>query len=284
MADEPDFPTIDQHLPDMMAFAASLAQDYQSGELPSWQALTQRVDAFFSAAMLDQVDHVLPGWRNMAAHGKGVTQVHVMCALIGLLTGPEFKRASPAQQELAKWIVLFHDMAKHVEPGKPDHIHAFRSAAHAAAVLPTIGFAVTADHASHCDEWFALVRAANIQLGDRHTAFPIQDNTRLPRIIEGIGRLFGHGSPAALIVKTVLFHHSITMLEQYPVSAPLTEREAERYLDRELLTQLKLMSLADSDGWELFLPPTRERYRQLTLAVFDELESRERKPGAESTF
>jgi hypothetical protein len=278
MAEEPGFPTVDQHLPGMMAFADSLVRDYQSGELSSWQALTQRVDALFSPAMLDQVERVAPGWRKMAAQGKGITQVHVMCALIGLLTCPEFKRASPTQQELAKWIVLFHDIAKQVEPGKPDRIHAFRSATNAATALPTIGFAVTADHASHCDEWFALVRAANIQPGDQHAAFPIQDNTQLPSIIEGIGRLFGHGSPAALIVKTVLLHHSITTLEQYPVSAPLTEREIRRYLDRESLTLLKLMSLADSDGWELFLPPKRVRYRQLTLAVFDKLEFRERKP------
>jgi hypothetical protein len=284
MADEPDFPTIDQHLPDLMAFAGSLARDYDSGELSSWQALTQRVDAFFSPAMLDQVENVAPGWRQMAAQGKGLTQVHVMCTLVGLLTCPEFKRASPSQQELAKWIVLFHDIAKQVEPGKPDRIHAFRSATNAAAALPTIGFAVTADHASHCDEWRALVHAASIQLGDRHTAYPIQDNGQLPGIIEGIAQLFGHGSPAALIIETVLLLHSITMLEQYPVAAPLSEYETERYLDRDLLAQLKLMSLADSDGWELFLPSTRERYRQLTLAVFDKLESRERKPWSESTF
>ncbi len=284
MADQPDFPTIDQHLPGMMTFAASLARDYQSGDLSSWQALTQWVDAFFSPAMLDQVENVAPGWRTMAAQGQGVTQVHVMCALVGLLNCPEFKRASPAQQELAKWIVLFHDIAKQVAPGKPDRIHAFCSATKAAAALPTIGFAVTADHASHFDEWIALVRAATIKPGDRDTVFPIQDNNQLPRIIEGIGRLFGHGTPAALIVKTVLLHHSITMLEQYPVSAPLTEHETGCYLDRELLALLKLMSLADSDGWELFDPPTRERYRQLILAVFGKLESRERETGSESTF
>ena len=266
----------------MMAFALSLTRDYQSGELSSWQALTQRVDAFFSPAMLDQVENVAPGWPEMAARGKGLTQVHVMCAFIGLLTCPEFKRASRAQQELAKWVVLFHDIAKQVEPGKPDRIHAFRSATTAAVALPIIGFEVTTNHASHCEEWCALVRAANIQLGDRHTAYPIQDNGQLPRIIEGIGQMFGHGSPAALIIKTVLLHHSITMLEQYPVAAPLTEYETGHYLDRDLLTLLKLMSLADSDGWELFLPTTRERYRQLTLAVFDKLESRESEPGPES--
>lgn len=273
MAEEPGFPTIDQHLPGMMAFAASLARDYQSGELSSWQALTQRVNAFFTPAMLDQAESVAPGWRQMASYAKGLTQVHVMCAFIGLLTCPEFKRASRTQQELAKWVVLFHDIAKHVEPGKSDHTHAFRSATNAAAALPIIGFAVPADHASHFDEWSSLVRAANTQLGERHAAFLIQDNAQLPRIIEGIGQLFGQASPAALIIKTVLLHHSLTMLEQYPVAAPLTRYETEYYLDPDLLDQLKLMSLADSDGWELFLPPTRERYRQLTLAVFDKLQS-----------
>jgi len=271
MADELDFPTVDRHLPGMMAFAGSLARDHQSGELSSWQALTHRVEAFFSAAMLDQVENVAPGWRDMAAQGQGVTQVHVMCAFMGLMTCAEFKRASPAQQELAKWIVLFHDIAKRVEPGKHDGTHAFRSATNAAAALPSIGFDATDDYADHCDAWSAMVREATIQRGDRDTAYSIQDNTRLPRIIEGIGRLFGHGSPAALVVRTVLLHHSISMLEEYPVSAPLTEVETGRYLDRELLPLLKLMSLADSDGWELFNPPTRERYRQQTMAVFDTL-------------
>lgn len=274
MVDEPDFPPIDRHLPEVMAFAASLARDYQSGDLSSWQALTQRVNAFFSPAMLEQVENVAPGWREMSAHGQGVTQVHVMCALIGLLTCPEFQHASRVQQELIKWIVLFHDIAKQVAPGKPDRIHGFLSAAKAGAALPGIGFAVSADYANHCNAWCALVRAAIVEQSDGGAACPIQDNSRLPQIIEGIGRLFGHGTPAALIVKTVLFHMSINIIEEYPTPAPLTELESEQYLDRELLALLKLMSLADSDGRELFQPPNRERYRQQTLAVFDKLQSR----------
>lgn len=278
MAEGTDFPRIDDRLPGMMAFAGGLARDHQSGELSSWEALTQRVETYFSPAMLERADQVAPGWRDMAAQGRGVTQVHVMCAFIGLMTCPEFERASPAQQELAKWIVLFHDIAKRVQPGKHDGTHAFRSAIHAAAALPAIGFAATDDYAGHRDAWIALVRDATARHADRDTAPSIQDNTRLPHILEGIGRMFGHGSPAALIVRTVLLHHSISMLEEYPVPAPLTEVETGRYLDRDLLPLLKLMSLADSDGWELFNPPTRERYRQQTLAVFETLESAE--PGA----
>lgn len=274
MADEPDFPTIDRHLPGVMAFVTRMVRDYQLGNLSSWQDLTQRVNAFFSPATLDQVEAVAPGWCEMSAQGQGVTQVHVMCALIGLQTCPEFQHASRVQQELIKWIVLFHDIAKQVAAGKPDRIHGFRSAAKAGAALPGIGFAVGTDYADHCDAWLAQVHAAIVEHGDGDAAYLVQDNSRLPQIIEGIGRLFGHGTPAALIVKTVLFHMSINIIEEYPTPAPLTELESEQYLDRELLALLKLMSLADSDGWELFRPPNRERYRQQTLAVFDKLQSR----------
>ncbi len=271
MTNEPGFPTIDRHLPEMMAFARGLANDFRSGHLQSWQALTQRVDDFFSPAMLDTVEAVAPGWREMAAYAQGVTQVHVMCAFTGLLLCPEFEHASRAQQELIKWIVLFHDIAKQVSDGKSDRIHGFRSAAKAGAALRGIGFAVTADYDSHGDAWCALVHAAIVRRGE--TAGPIQDNRKLPEIIDGIGRLFGRDTAASLIVRTVLFHMSINIIEEYPAAAPLTDSESSRYLDRELLALLKLMSLADSDGWELFRPPTRERYRRQTLAVFDKLAS-----------
>jgi hypothetical protein len=270
MTNDPGFPTIDQQLPEMMEFASGLANDFRSGGLKSWQDLMRRVHAFFSAGMLDKVESVAPGWREMSGHANGVTLVHVMCAFTGLLNCPEFKRATRAQQEMTKWTVLFHDIAKQVHDGHADRIHAFRSAARAGAALPGIGFAVTAEHGKLCDAWYALVDAAIVSQGE--AVDPIQDNRKLPEILDGIERLYGSDSPAAFIVKTVLLHMSINILAEYPAQAALTDAESAQYLDRELLELLKLLSLADSDGWELFRSPTRERYRQQTLAVFEDLE------------
>jgi len=271
MTTDSAFPTVEQRLPEMMEFASGLADDYESGNLQSWQELGGRVKAFFSPEMLDKVDAVAPGWRAMSAHGDGVTLVHILCAFIGLLVRPEYKRAGPVQQELSKWIVLFHDIAKQVREGKPDRIHAFRSAAMAGAALPGLGFAVAADYGRHCDAWIRLVNTATVNHGS--TADLIQDNRKLPEIVDGIGRLFGRGTPAALIVKGVLFHMSINLIEEYPTPAPLTDFELGQYFNSELLALQKLMSLADSDGWELFRPISRDNYRQQTLAVFGKLES-----------
>jgi len=258
-------------MPEMMAFVSGLAQDYQSGDIHSWQMMAERVHAFFTPDKLDAVDAVAPGWRDMSTCADGVTLVHVMCVFTGLLESPEFEQASKAQQELMKWIVFFHDISKDLSDGRRDQTHGFRSAAMAGATLPRIGFPVTSEYDRFFQEWFALTNGAVTNQG-ASTDY-IHDNRQLPGIIAGIDRIFGHNTPAALIVKTVLLHFSINVVEEWPQVAPLTETEERRYLDLELLPLLKMMMLADNDGWTLFDPATREQYRQETLAVFSGLES-----------
>ena len=270
MTNDTDFPLIKSHLPKMMAFVSGLAQDYRSGDIQSWEMMAERVHAFFTPDMLDKVDAVAPGWREMSSYANGVTLVHVMGVFTGLLTCPEFKQASSTQQELMKWIVLFHDIAKEVRNGQRDYTHGFRSAAKTGAILPRVGFPVMAEYDSLFKAWFRLTNTAITKQG-KTTAY-IQDNRKLPEIIDGIERLFGYDTPAALIVKTVLLHYSIDVVEEWPQVAPLTEVEIRQCLNIALFPLLKMMMLVDNDGWELFNPATKERYRQETLAVFEKLE------------
>ena len=269
MTDNVGFPLIETHLPQMMAFVSGLAQLHRSGRIQSWQMMAERVHAFFTPDVLDAVDAVAPGWRDMSTCSDGITLVHVMCVFTGLLESPEFEDASHAQRELMKWIVLFHDIAKDLRGGRRDQTHGFRSAALAGATLPRLGFPATDEYDSLFQEWFALTNGAVTRRGEG-TDY-IHDNRQLPGIIDGIERIFGSNTPAALIVKTVLLHFSISVVEEWPQVAPLTETEERQYLDPELLPLLKMMMLADNDGWTLFDPPTRESYRQETLAVFDRL-------------
>jgi hypothetical protein len=270
MADT-DFPRIHTRLPEMMAFVSDLAQDYESGHIPSWQMMDEKVHAFFTPDMLDEVNAIAPGWREMSSYDHGVTLVHVMCAFTGLLTSPEYHQALRAQQELMKWIVLFHDLAKEVRNGQRDFTHAFRSAAKTGAILPRVGFAATAEYGSLIDGWIVLTDTAITKRG-KTSPVRVQDNSKLPEILDGIERLFGHTSPATLIVKTVLLHLSINVIEEWPQPAPLTETEIRQYVDTELFPLVRMMMLADNDGWTLFDQATKERYRQETLAVFRELE------------
>ena len=266
-----DFPTVENCLPEMMGFVSELVTGYQAGEIQSWSTVAERVHTFFTPEMMDEVETVVPGWRKMASYADGMTLVHVMVVYTGLLTGPEYQQASGTQQQLLKWIVLFHDIAKQVRGGRGDHIHGFWSAAMSGATLPKIGFAVTPNYDSDFDQWFAFVNTAITE--SNTTSEFIQDNSKLPKIIEGINQLFGHNTPAALIVKTVLLHMSINVIDEYPNTAPLTESEAVEILDDKLLPLLKAMMLADSDGWNLFRQPVRERYRNDILKVFDRLEA-----------
>jgi hypothetical protein len=100
---------------------------------------------------------------------------------------------------------------------------------------------------------------------------PIQDNDKLPEILAGIQLMFGEDTPAALVVKSVLLHMSINVVSDWPQAAPLTEEEIKRYVKSNLFPLLKVMMLADNEGWVMFYSE-REQQRTETLQVFEMIE------------
>ena len=123
------FPRIESHLSNMMHIVTALAQDYESGKIDSESILEEKVLAFFTDDVMDDVEAMAPGWRRMSSYAAGCTLVHVMSAFLALMLCPEYQNASTKQQALLKWIVLFHDIAKEGVEGQRDAIHGFRSAA-----------------------------------------------------------------------------------------------------------------------------------------------------------
>lgn len=256
-------------LPDLMGFVRTLDSPFTNEKLRSQPEIDQRVAEFFTPELMDAVEAVIPGWKVMAGHNDGETLVHVVTALVVLFQCPEYQKANAQDAVLLKWIVLLHDLAKAPIPFKRDSTHGFKSAALAARILPTVGFEVTDAYAGYIDEWFTLT--SNAITTHVATGEMIQDNSKLPQILAGIDRLFGENTSAALIVKTILLHMSITVVEDWPQLAPLTTAEIRQHVDRRLLSFLQIMMLVDNDAWAFFDPVTKLRYRQETLAVFQRL-------------
>jgi hypothetical protein len=267
-----EFPSFDVLLPDLNKSILELIKDYRAGKINSWEELEERVNAFFTPERMAEVESIVPGWRKMASSSNGVTLVHVMCVFLGLVMLPEFQNLSPEQQQLAKWIVLFHDVEKAHVRGKKDLTHAFRSAVLTAGRLKTLGFITTEEHESLLDSWSELTASAVTKLDE--SSDYIQDNQKLPGIVEGIGRMFGENTPATLITEGVLLHMSIDVVEDYLQAAPLTDEEINRYVNTDLVPLLKVMMLADNEGWVMFYPEDRLKQRNQTLKVFENVERR----------
>ena len=85
------FPQIEAQLPELIDFVTRTAQAWEAGQLHSWQDMTQRVQTFFTPTMLEKVERVAPGWREMASYADGVTLVHTMCVLTALLVCPKYQ-------------------------------------------------------------------------------------------------------------------------------------------------------------------------------------------------
>jgi len=195
----------------------------------------------------------------------------VMCVFLGVFMLPEFQTLTPAEQQIAKWFVLFHDLDKFHIHGKKDSMHAFNSAMKTANLLTKFGFMVTEQYAELIHSWSELTAQAYIaQAGD--TA-PKPDNHKLPEILMGIDQMYGENTPAALITRVVLFHISLNIDPEYPTPAQLTPQEIKRYITPDLFRLLKIMLLGDNEGWTLFDAESRQRQNKYAIAVLQEIES-----------
>lgn len=268
-------PRLDARLPELCEFVRTLAVQIDAGDLRDGAALVDRFRHFYTVDRMAAIDAVLPGWHTMAAYSNGATLHHVTQAMIALQLLPEYRRGSARLQALQEWSVLCHDVGKQVLPGQRDALHAFRSATITARALPGAGFATTGAYAGGLDAWIELVLGATVEAPDGKGR--IQDHRELPGILAGLDRLFGAGTPAALIVQTVLLHQSLTVVPEWPNPGSLESGEQTRIVGPALLPVLEGMMLVDSDAWQLFDPASKARFRDCTLTVFAAL--RKRKPA-----
>jgi hypothetical protein len=146
----------------------------------------------------------------------------------------------------------------------------FHSAVTAANALPDIGFLITGIYQILIHAWSELTAQAFVAKEDS-SGDQTPDNSKLPEIISEIDNMFGEHTPAALIVKGVLLHQSVNVVKDWPQPAPLTDEEIRLYINQDIAPLLKVMHLADNDGWTLF-QPERETYRQETLDAFKRVE------------
>ena len=265
------FPSFDERLPELNQFIVKLTKDYNGGNITSWDDLDERVKSFFTPEQMNEVECIAPGWKKMASYSDGITLTHVTCVSLGMFMLPEFQRLTHEQQQIAKWIILFHDIDKFHTKGIKDTMHAFRSGIVAAKDLSELGFPITDKYYELIDSWSGLTYNAFIEKGE--DVAPKPDNQKLPEILTGINQLFGENNPAALIVKTVLLHISLNVDINYPTPSPLTAGEIQSYIDPILLPFLRVMMLSDNEGWSMFEPEVRLQQRNDTLESFVHVES-----------
>lgn len=91
------------------------------------------------------------------------------------------------------------------------------------------------------------------------------------QILDGIERMFGHYTPTALIIKTILFH-LVVGGNDLPSPSPLTDEEIKKYFDNDLVSLLLVMNLGDNDGWTIFEPEVWQHGRMDTIEVFHRVE------------
>jgi len=255
-----------EELPELHTFILELAADYNADKIDGWRAFIARVKAFYTPAMMDKIEGVAGGWGHMAAFANHQTLIHVTSVLMALPLCEEFQALDAEQQNLAWWIVLFHDIAKEAHPERLDHVHGFIGAAVTAEALCKLDFGITLDTDEAFYRWADMTRTALTQKAGIDDL--VQDNSQLPAILDGITALFGDDTPAALVIKGVLLHMSITVIPAWAQQAPLTDADIKQYITPKLLPLLKVMMIVDGHGWALFEPERKAEETVSTRKTF----------------
>lgn len=265
-----DFPSFDNEFKDLNDFILRLVDEYNGGKIMSWDDLEDRVKIFFTPERMDDIEEKAAGWKKMASYSEGITLTHVTCVFLGMFMMSEFQSLTQDQKQIAKWIVLFHDIDKFHIRGKKDSMHAFRSGAVAANIMPNIGFPVTNKYDELINSWSDFtINAFTMRDGNSD---PKPDNRKLPEILSGIEQLFGENTPGCLIVKIALLHISLNIDIHYPTPSPLTETETQQFINPNLFPLLKVMMLSDTEGWSLFEPEVRAQRWRDAIEAFERIE------------
>lgn len=256
----PGIPKVEDALPDFWSWVKELTWRYSLGRLSAEETHIAVVE-FFTPEVMEHIEWHIPGWIEMAGYARGQTLVHTVCMCIGMLASPAYGRLTAEEKRLLEWVSLLHDLAKQPKIGKRDHLHAFRSAAAAAVILPLVGFPTTDQYEARIEEWRALVCGAVRQKGPEL----IRDNARLRMILAGMDAMFGPKTPAARILQCILLHAALDSVPEWPCPGGLSDAEARQLIDPGLLPLLEATILADSDAWNLFDPSTRDHMRKISL-------------------
>jgi len=258
-------------LPDLWAFIAHMTTEFERGAFTDWHDFAQPIRAWFTLERLEQVDASVMGWDKMSSYADQATLVHLTAILLSVLRLPEYQALSPEQQNLALWIVLYHDVDKEVFQGKRDHTHGFRSAGICGKGLARLGFVDDVDEQALA-QWVRLTQSAKIF--DETVNDFVQDNAQLEAIMQGVDTIFdGRNSPAGLIIGGVLFHMSLDVVDEFPQTAPLTDEQICAYLSPTLFPLLRVMMLTDNAAWALFNPERHAPEREQLYREFDRVQA-----------
>lgn len=258
-------PQASTELAELMGFIHQMKADFDAGKFQDWREFAEPVREWYTEERLQTIDDVVMGWEKMASHLNQQTLIHVTAALVGLLGLPEYQALSDDDKNLAMWIVLYHDVAKVPLPDKRDSTHGFRSAATCGAGIMGAEW-VDPVEPLRLYMWHGTLTNARVYSNKERDY--VQDNHRLPEIMDGIDELFGgRDSPAGLIICGILFHMSLNVVDAWPQANPLTDGQIKACITPRLLPLLKTMMLSDNRAWGLFRPElqqseTEQLYRE----------------------
>jgi len=159
-------------------------------------------------------------------------------------------------QNVLLWAALFHDISKRNYPTFPnirkDFIHPFTSAATTLNIL----LRYVNSNSEIIEKTKILSEFINKSyyivydnVLDENIEFPINNN--IPEILKQLEEIFLKDSDIYLVVKLILLHQALPMIDIFPPTMSLSNDEIRNYFDFNLVKIMKILMESDSLAYNI---------------------------------
>jgi len=240
-------PQFDKYFSLLASKIASLdkAIDYSklSDAMERWE-----IQRDYFAQFYPEIEKVIPMWTWLNTQLNGRICFHTLRMLYCTLNDKNYLLLSPEKQNVIKWTIILHDIAKRNVPtfkeDKKDPAHPYNSAIVALDVFNSL---------SEYKETFSQAKIKLLQEKIKASIIDdyIPDLKELGNILEQAKDIFVSSHFCYLVFKLIIMHQALPYFNTADQPVYLTDEEIKKYCDVEFLQLMKIIATNDLINYHL---------------------------------
>eukprot|EP00826_Nyctotherus_ovalis_P051137 TRINITY_DN6377_c0_g1_i5.p1 TRINITY_DN6377_c0_g1~~TRINITY_DN6377_c0_g1_i5.p1 ORF type:complete len:280 (+),score=61.81 TRINITY_DN6377_c0_g1_i5:153-992(+) len=255
-------PQFDAYFPLLASKIEKLDEEIDYGKLKNMEKRRKAQTKYFPQ-FYPEIEKVIPKWAWLNKQQDGRICFHILRMLYCAVNDENYLKLTPTLQNIIKWAVILHDIAKRGVPTFPiekkDPAHPYTSAIVALDILTALPGLKEVLEKEKVAKLQSRVKAAVVD--------EVADLSQLGEILGVAKDALASSGFCFVVFKLVLMHQSLPTLKHFKQPMQLNEQEIRKYYDTEFMKLMEIVMVNDSINYQLSKP----EYKEQLKAEFKEL-------------
>jgi len=239
-------PQFDQYFPFVMSKIGKLTEEIDYSQLTK-RAKRLQVERKYFLQFYPEITRTIPKWTWLDTQYGGAVCYHILRVLYCTLNDTDFKQLDKEKQNIIKWTVMLHDIAKR---GTPTFFKKQKDLAH-----PYISAIVALDVFTTLSELEDILIKEKIRILKKEIKESIiydkPDLSKLRVILDIAKNALSNSYFCFTVFKLIIMHQALPGLKRFKQPIKLTEEEIKESCDVEFIRLMEILMINDSINYHL---------------------------------